>query len=377
MTETGSPIDLSELDLTLLWGPKGWQPNQAPTPDPAAILDTITEVVSATKLEDQLARLIPKGRSAILPTADQLLAGVSKILIEVLQAVYTGVVQSTILTTDHNSEQDMVRAEVADLQDKLEELQAKLDDSDGEVEEGARKRPRKDASSASPKGKVKPFTPLEQAIAERHEGFGFHIPSWKRCKWTSNSTRAVEATYTSILAKLSGGEKITTRVMVDDVAGMMDAWINRTPTDADVEKVRLKVERLYCRFRSLNAPAGSAAAVASAVEKTFDESLLDSRFRAAADAAGKLELYQMAGPMAGMAGEGLKGAGSLWKSSLDRGGSPNARWPKGGKPPPRGGGKNPKGGRGGKGDDTEESTNPDLVCFKCRQKGHPKRLCPN
>lgn len=365
-------IDLSDLDISLIWGPDGAQSLTDPKPDEDAILTAITDLVRIAKLDDRVKSLLPTDKSSPRPSAEQLQASLSGILVPTLQAVYRHIVMNTTLNEDRDAEIDRLQAEVQNLQDRLDaEAGGRSDDSgtDADPSLPTRKRTR---AGKSPKST--PFTALEQAIAERHDDFGFQTPSWKRCKWTPNSTKAAVATYNATVAKLSGGEKITTKVVVDATAAEMDSWIGRTPGEKDVEKVRKNVERLYTRFRSLNAPGGSSAAVAAAVEKTFDESLLDSRFRAAADAAAKLELYQLAGPMGAMAANGIKGAAAYWKGQIQPSGGPRGGNPRNPKPKwqPKG-----KGQADRAGEDDATIKNKEIVCFKCNEKGHPKRLCPN
>lgn len=212
------------------------------------------------------------------------------------------------------------------------------------------------ASGTDSARKLPPFTPMQQAAAQRKPTFGWATGDWKRCTWRESSTRAAVDTYRSlVLNKLPGAEQASVSVMVDEVAKQMDGWDGRRPTDDDVDGVHAMVKRLYARYRGLNAPKGASGAIAQAVERAGEEETMDTTFRAAADAANKLEMLSLAGGWGAAAGANIKGSLNYFRGMRGAGG---ARYADAG-----------RGSRGGR------QYNKSVRCWQCGNQGHPQRLC--
>lgn len=220
-------------------------------------------------------------------------------------------------------------------------------------------------TASSPKPIVQ-YTISEQSMEMRKANFGFLRLSWERCLWSPLATAACHTTYkTAVLDKLTAAELITTEAMVKDLLGDMDGWIGRSPSKDDVEKTSTKVQRLFSRSAGLAAPKGAGGAISTAIDRTFTEEGLDPQFKAATEAAAAVERLALAGGYAAMAGANVKGSLALFRS-MREGGAPRG----GGRGGPRGG-RGREGGRGGK----ERVPNPDVVCWNCNEKGHPKYMC--
>ena len=206
---------------------------------------------------------------------------------------------------------------------------------------------------------VAPLSQTEAAAAMRRPMFGFSTSVWPRMTWTSEATRAVRSTFdTLIIGKLRGAEAITTRVLADVIASEQDTWLGTIPTRSQIKKLNDQLRRLYARYRSLGAPAGAAGAIATAIDKAFESQHMDKTFRTACEQANKLEaLILSSSGTTGLAAAATPG-GLAYLRHNARSGGPGGR----GNGQGRGGG-----GKGGRGE---------VTCFYCKEKGHPKRLCP-
>lgn len=204
------------------------------------------------------------------------------------------------------------------------------------------------------------FSPMQQANAQRKPAFGFATADWTKCTWRESTTRAALETYrVNVVNKLHGAEQATMQVVLDEVAKVMDGWEGRNPTKEDVEQVTPMVRRLYARHRGLLAPKGTSGAIAVAIERAGEEERMDPTFRAAAEAANKLEMLALAGGYGSAAAAGVKGSLAMFRGF-------------------RGG----RGGRGGPGGDRGQGRvgpqqyNKHVRCWGCGNEGHPQRLCP-
>ena len=212
-----------------------------------------------------------------------------------------------------------------------------------------------------------PYSLTEQAIEMRRPNFGFLRLAWERCTWSVHATTACHATYkVAVLDKLTAAELITTEAMIKDLLAEMDGWCGRLPTKTEIEKNKTKLERLFSRAQGLAAPKGAGGAISTAIDRTFSEEGLDPKFKAASTAAAQVEMLALAGGYGAMAGSGVRGALSLYRGMQESGSH------RGGRGGPRG---SSGGARGGRGTKTKE-LNPDITCWGCGAKGHPKSQCP-
>ena len=177
---------------------------------------------------------------------------------------------------------------------------------------------------------------------------------------------AASRTYKELITdKVFGAEQITLKAMAESVLKTMDTWQGKIPGDADIELVRPQIERLFARYKAINAPKGVGGAVATAIERHLDDDKLDPRFKSAAEAATRLENLALAGGFGALAGSGVTGANNLFRNHF--------RAPRGGG---RGTGGRGDGGRRGGGRD-EGGGRGNVTCWTCGKQGHPARLCPN
>lgn len=244
------------------------------------------------------------------------------------------------------------------------DVQRVLDEADPRGPEGGKRRRQVGNSEPS----VPSLTSLEQAIAERRDQFGFHLLLWPKCKWQPSTTAAALQTYKSlVMDQLNGAEMVTTRSMVESICREMDSWIGTRPNKEDIARTEVGVRRLYARYRGLMAPKGAAGAVATAVEKAFEDEHLDPRFRIAADNAAKLEVLAVAGGIHAAAAQGVAGSLALYRGMRPQGGS-MPRTPQG----------RPSRADADKRRDSAPATRNDAptVCWSCKKPGHPRRLCP-
>lgn len=285
----------------------------------------------------------------------------ARVIMDFGQAILDEV--STVYWHDKDHE-DQIREKVEEAKRGLEPENSGSDDDVNDVLAGV------DANQPAVKrardGKPRPpslFSPIEQAAVERLDKFGFNLKDWLRCSWSTATTTAAAKTYKELVTdKIFGAEQVTLKIMVTELQKQLDAWVPKQPTSDQITQVRPMIGRLYARWRALNAPKGIGGAVASAVEKQLDEERLDPTFKAAADAAAKIENLALAGGVGGLLGMSVPGANALFRGQWQA---------KGGG---RLGGAGRGGGRGGGRGDPRSGRGP-IQCWNCKETGHPARLC--